>query len=231
MKYDTEYQLLKVADIVPAPYNPREDILPGSEEYNALKRSIEEHGLVEPLIVNLHNMRCIGGNQRLTVIRDLGWETVICSVINQPDEAQEKKLCLGLNKIDGRWDNDRLGVLMRDDEVLAYETGFSEDEAMLYQQLEDTHEPDIEDEDELLNEFGAAENDDYEDYDAGEDIDDTQIDEADFTNVTTLIRIGNFHFKCEVYLYQQLLENIRDNGIFDEKAIAAEIKRRLLSND
>ena len=98
MIYKTEYRMWNVAEIVPAPYNPREDMLAGSAAYQALRQSIEEHGLVEPLVVNLCNMHCVGGNQRLTVVRDLGWPQVLCSVINQPDEAQEKKLCLAVSK-------------------------------------------------------------------------------------------------------------------------------------
>ena len=114
MKYETRLEMLKLSDIVAAPYNPREDIERGSDEYKALRRSIELNGMVEPPVVNLHNMRCIGGNQRLVVLRDLGWKEVLCSVIDQPDESKEMKLCLALNRIEGRWDTDRLGDLLRD---------------------------------------------------------------------------------------------------------------------
>ena len=62
MKYETRLEMLKLSDIVAAPYNPREDIERGSDEYKALRRSIELNGMVEPPVVNLHNMRCIGGN-------------------------------------------------------------------------------------------------------------------------------------------------------------------------
>ena len=122
MKYETRLEMLKLSDIVAAPYNPREDIESGSDEYKALRRSIELNGMVEPPVVNLHNMRCIGGNQRLVVLRDLGWKEVLCSVIDQPDESKEMKLCLALNRIEGRWDTDRLGELLRDDEVLEKRT-------------------------------------------------------------------------------------------------------------
>ena len=135
MKYETRLEMLKLSDIVAAPYNPREDIERGSDEYKALRRSIELNGMVEPPVVNLHNMRCIGGNQRLVVLRDLGWEEVLCSVIDQPDESKEMKLCLALNRIEGRWDTDRLGELLRDDEVLEFETGFDRDEVLVYRQL------------------------------------------------------------------------------------------------
>ena len=56
MKYPTEYRLLDVAKLQPALYNPREEIRPGTETYESLRRSIVEHGLTEPLVVNLHNM-------------------------------------------------------------------------------------------------------------------------------------------------------------------------------
>ena len=135
MKYETRLEMLKLSDIVAAPYNPREDIERGSDEYKALRRSIELNGMVEPPVVNLHNMRCIGGNQRLVVLRDLGWKEVLCSVIDQPDESKEMKLCLALNRIEGRWDTDRLGDLLRDDEVLEFETGFDRYEVLFYRQL------------------------------------------------------------------------------------------------
>lgn len=236
MKYATEFKILRIADIVPAPYNPREDILPGSPEYKKLKKSLTDHGVVEPPVVNLHNMRCIGGHQRLTVLRDMGVEEVLCSVVTQPDELQEKKLALALNKIEGRWDTDLLGALLRDDEVLEYETGFNKDEVMLYRQLADAKEPDTDDEEALLAQLGAGDEDaDLDDYDdgyadePGDEEEDDSLD--DFTDSTTLVRVGHLHFKVEVSKYRRFLEAIRDRGIFDEKEIAAELKRRLLYND
>ena len=98
MKFETRFETLKLAEIIPAPYNPREDIEPGTEEYKRLRKSLEDHGMVEPPVVNIHNMRCIGGNQRLSVLRDMGVKEVLCSVIDQPDESKEMKLCLALNR-------------------------------------------------------------------------------------------------------------------------------------
>lgn len=42
----------KTAELLPAEYNPRKDLKPGDEEYEKLKRSIEEFGYVEPVIWN-----------------------------------------------------------------------------------------------------------------------------------------------------------------------------------
>ena len=72
MKYQIRYQTLKLADLVHPPYNPRVQIERDTPEYDALKRSLEQHELVEPLVVNLCNMHCVGGNQRLTVMRAAG---------------------------------------------------------------------------------------------------------------------------------------------------------------
>ena len=210
MKFETRMEVLRISDIVAPPYNPREDIERGSPEYKALRRSIEINGMVEPPVVNLHNMRCIGGNQRLAVLRDMGKSEVLCSVIDQPDEAKEKKLCLALNRIDGRWDTEKLGDLLRDDEVIEYETGFDHDELLVYRQLEDMADP------------GA---DDFDDD--GEDLE--PDDDPSFS--TTLVRIGHLHFKVEVVRYKRLIEAIRDTGVFDEHEIADEIKRRLLEYD
>lgn len=227
MKFETRFETLKLADIIPAPYNPREDIEPGTEEYKRLRKSLEDHGMVEPPVVNIHNMRCIGGNQRLTVLRDMGVEEVLCSVIDQPDESKEMKLCLALNRIEGRWDTEKLGELLRDDDVVQFETGFDPDELAVYRHLENTRDPDDWPEGDE-DPFGADEDpdaDEAEEPDAGGGDD----EEPAFNQ--TIIRIGHLSFKIEVFRYKRLLENIRDGGVFDEREIAAEMKRRLLEND
>lgn len=43
---------MRVAEIVPAAYNPRVTLTEKDFEYQALKASIDEFGLVVPLIVN-----------------------------------------------------------------------------------------------------------------------------------------------------------------------------------
>ena len=224
MKFETRMEVLQISDIVAPPYNPREDIERGSPEYKALRRSIEINGMVEPPVVNLHNMRCIGGNQRLTVLRDMGKTEVLCSVIDQPDEAKEKKLCLALNRIDGRWDTEKLGELLRDDEVIEFETGFDRDELLVYRQLEGMDDPEDDDfEDDAEDAGDQADSEGEEDQEG-------QTDDEPSSN-TTLVRIGHLHFKVEVVRYKRLIEAIRDTGVFDEREIAEEIKRRLLEHD
>lgn len=218
MRYKTTFKVLPLSDIVDCPYNPRVSFERNSPEYDALRRSLEQHDVVEPPIVNIHNMRCIGGNQRLAVMRDMGIEEVLCSVIDQPDEVQEKKLCLALNRIDGRWDTDKLGDLLREDDVIEWETGFDETEVRLYRQIEDAEEPDVDDYSDSLDE------------DQEEEEDTEEVPESSVIN-TTLVRIGHYNFKVEYSAYKSLIDKIMDKGIFAESDIREEIKRRLLGND
>lgn len=229
MKFEAKFEVLQLADLVTPPYNPRVDMEPDSPEYKALRRSLEQHQLVEPPVVNLHNMRCIGGNQRVAVMLALGMTEVLCSVIDQPDESKEKKLCLALNRVDGRWDTDKLGDLLRDDDVLEYETGFDAEEVRVYRLLEDAREPD--DDGDYPGDDPEDDEPEPEDDEPPEDEGDTGEGDEEPRLGSTLIKIGHLSFKVEVYRYKRVVEAMRDRGIFDEKEIAAEWKRRLLHHD
>ena len=65
-----EIQALKEAK-----YNPRKKLTPKDKEYQNIKRSIEEFGYVEPIIINKDNT-IIVGHQRYTVLKDLGYQEV-----------------------------------------------------------------------------------------------------------------------------------------------------------
>ena len=54
-------------DIAVAKYNPRQTLIPSDKEYQALRRSMQEFGAVEPLIVNKRTSRLVGGHQRLQI--------------------------------------------------------------------------------------------------------------------------------------------------------------------
>lgn len=102
---------MKLKEIKPADYNPRLDLQPGDEEYEKLKRSIQEFSLVEPLVWNERTCRLVGGHQRLKVLEELGYEEVEVSVVDLPDE-KEKALNVALNKIQGDWDYEKLEILL-----------------------------------------------------------------------------------------------------------------------
>ena len=58
---------IKITDIYPADYNPRTIT---ENQKTKLKNSIDNFGIVEPILINLHNNRIIGGHQRFDVLLD-----------------------------------------------------------------------------------------------------------------------------------------------------------------
>ncbi|MCA9273959.1 MAG: DNA modification methylase [Phycisphaerales bacterium] len=125
-------ETVPTSQINPAPYNPRLDLKPGDPEYESIARSIDEHGLVEPLVWNRRTGHLVGGHQRFKVLLARGDETVQVSVVDLPLE-REMTLNLALNKVGGKWDERRLAQLLDDlldDSGIDLEaTGFRLDEA------------------------------------------------------------------------------------------------------
>ena len=117
-----------IDDLKPAEYNPRIELQTDDEEYQSLKRSIEEFGLVDPIIYNEQTGNVVGGHQRLKVAKDLGYTEFDVSVVSMSEE-KEKALNIALNKISGKWDDEMLKELLSelDNEELML-TGFNEDE-------------------------------------------------------------------------------------------------------
>ena len=123
----TETRQLK--DLSPAKYNPRAQLIPGDVEYQNIKRSIEAFGYVDPIIVNSDGT-IIGGHQRYTVLKDLGYTEAQVVVVDLNKE-NEKALNIALNKITGNWDEDLLADLIAEidlSEVDVGLTGFSAEE-------------------------------------------------------------------------------------------------------
>ena len=123
---------IPVSKINLAPYNPRKALKAGDPEYEKLRRSLDEFGLVEPLIWNSRSGNLVGGHQRFTVLLDQGVKRVEVSVVDLPPE-KEKALNLALNKVQGAWDEAKLAQLL--DELIETPdfdlalTGFDLDEA------------------------------------------------------------------------------------------------------
>ena len=143
-----EIEKKQVADLKAAEYNPRKALKPGDAEYEKLKRSILEFGYVEPVIWNKRTGRVVGGHQRLTVMKDLGYTEVDCVVVDL-EESKEKALNIALNKISGEWDTDLLANLLRDLDGSGFDitlTGFDLAEAQeLFGSgsMENVHEDDF----------------------------------------------------------------------------------------
>jgi len=130
----------------PAEYNPRLDLQPEDKEYQDIKRSVVEFGLVETLVIN-KDMTVIGGHQRLKVLRELNFTTIPCIIVDL-DKQKEKMLNIALNKISGDWDRPKLKDLLLELDTGEFDmnlTGWSE------QEIED-----------LMTEFHVEINDDIE---------------------------------------------------------------------
>ena len=118
-----EFKKLKIAELIPADYNPRKKLKPGDKEYKKIKDSITEFGYVEPVIVN-SDMTIIGGHQRVTVLGDLGYDEIDCIVIDI-DKTKEKALNIALNKITGEWNKELLADLIKDLQSSDFDVGFT----------------------------------------------------------------------------------------------------------
>lgn len=117
----------RISDLNRATYNPRIDLIPGDPEYENLRRSINTYGLLIPVIWNKQTNHVVGGHQRLTVLENEGETEVDVSVVDL-DPMQERQLNVALNKIEGGWDEEKLGALLAelgDDATL---TGFNQQE-------------------------------------------------------------------------------------------------------
>ena len=117
----------KIIDLLPAEYNPRELT---KKQYEDLKKSLLEFGVVEPILINTNKDRknvVIGGHQRLKIWHELGNDTIPCHGVNLTLE-KEKELNVRLNKNGGQWDWD---LLANNFEALdLVEWGFEEDDVL-----------------------------------------------------------------------------------------------------
>lgn len=129
-----EWRTIPVGELKPAAYNPRKKLKAGDKEYEKIKNSIQEFGYVEPIICN-YDMTVIGGHQRLTVLKDLGYTEVQCVVVHIEDENKVKALNVALNKITGAWDEQLLADLLVDLKTQDFNTDFTGFEAPEIEQL------------------------------------------------------------------------------------------------
>lgn len=124
-----EIRILPIADLRPAPYNPRRVLEPDSPAYRKLRASLAEFGLVEPLVWNELTGHVVGGHARLRILKELGVTQVPVSVVRL-SEAREKALNIILNnqEAQGRFDPAKLAEVLIDlEELPELElTGFDE---------------------------------------------------------------------------------------------------------
>jgi len=105
--------VLKFSEINRAKFNPRIELKPSDEEYQAIKKSLTDFGLVQPLIVNTPGNTLLSGHQRMTVMQDQGRDSAEC-VLVRLSEIEAKKLTVVMNRVTGRWSAPDLTALLRE---------------------------------------------------------------------------------------------------------------------
>ncbi len=141
-----EFKKIKISELIPASYNPRKKLKPGDREYEKIKNSILEFGYVDPVIVN-KDLTVIGGHQRITVLKELGYEEIDCVVIDI-DKTKEKALNVALNKITGEWNKELLVDLIKDLQNSDFDITFTGFEPPEIEQLFNTvHDKEIKEDD------------------------------------------------------------------------------------
>jgi len=117
---------VSISELKPSSYNPREI---SRHDLEALKKSISEFGLVDPIVVNKDNT-IIGGHQRVIAAKSLGMEIVPVVYVDLSEE-KAKILNLALNRISGDWNKDKLKELLSELNNLSLDltlTGFTSEE-------------------------------------------------------------------------------------------------------
>lgn len=109
-----------LSELHPAEYNPRVPLTPADPEYQNIKRSIQEFGYADPIVINADGT-IIKGHQRRTVMMDMGYTEAPVIVLDIKDKSKEKALNIALNKITGKWDNAILKDLLLELDLEGYD--------------------------------------------------------------------------------------------------------------
>ena len=112
MKTEQQIQIeqLPIGELRPDLANPRRI---SDQELETLTRSIQEFGLIDPIIARREDKMVIGGHQRLLAARKLGYKTVPVVLADLTVE-QAHLLNIALNKISGSFDQELLARLLKE---------------------------------------------------------------------------------------------------------------------
>ncbi len=203
-----EIKLVKIGTLIHPDYNPRKDLVESDREYQVLRNNIERFGLVIPLIVNTRNNNIVGGNQRVNILKDLGYEEVYVSLIDL-DDAQERALNIILNKVEGDWDEKTLKNVLGDMKALGFDVsslGFTDSELnKLFPRAKEVDEM-----------FGV-------------DMDDEEAERADEVPEEEEIRVmlGRFSFMVDRTELESAMAQIRYSNGFVREAVEAALLNKL----
>lgn len=98
-----------------APYNPRQRLTPADHEYQTIKNSVHDFGLVELPVWNKRTGNLVSGHTRLDILKADGEKGSLFVVVDLPLE-KEKALNITLNNpnVGGKWDDVKLADLLRE---------------------------------------------------------------------------------------------------------------------
>jgi hypothetical protein len=186
------------------PDNPR--WMPESEMHS-LRTSLDEFGCVEPIVVNLATNQVVGGHQRIKAAIAQGIEYLPVVEI-EIEEKRELAFNLGLNRIGGEWDYEKLGKVLK--ELPDFElqlTGFQQSEIDLIISEQEKNQSKIEDEIDRENELENDE-DFVEDEDENEDDDFATEGKTKENNKQIKIKFGQFEKVIDEENYHRWLESL-----------------------
>lgn len=185
-----EIEKIRIDKLISPDYNPR-DITP--EKLESLKKSIDEFGYIDPLIVNKHNNHIIGGNQRYEALKQLGIKEVDVSYVDIKDINKEKALNIRLNNNSGEWNEIKLQNILEELKIENIDitlTGFEDIKIETYDEINfndnSLFEEDYNNISEYTEDNSFEENTNEIEYD---DINDLYSDE---NNIQTNIRASNW---------------------------------------
>jgi len=105
-----QIEQIPIGELRPDPANPRRI---SDRELETLTRSIQEFGLIDPIIARREDKMVIGGHQRLLAARKLGYRKVPV-VLTDLTIEQAHLLNIALNKISGSFDQELLARLLKE---------------------------------------------------------------------------------------------------------------------
>lgn len=192
MNTDMPTKVMRLEDIIPAEYNPRQDLQKGDFEYDRLKDSIDTLGFVKPLVVNIRNNVLVSGHQRLKILLENGVTETEVMIVDLDDE-KEKLLNIAMNRIEGDWEWSKLESLLKEfsaDELSV--TGFTiaEIESIFEMNAEDAgsiYAPGVEEDDTDAEDY----NEEDADYEGEETLDDGAASQMDNTPCTVYLSFSD----------------------------------------
>jgi len=182
IKINIEYVDINL--LKPAEYNPRKH---NKVDADKLKKSIQQFGAIDPLIVNCAPARenvLIGGHFRLEILKELGYKEAPIVYVNIPDIEKEKEISLRLNRNTGSWNFD---LLKEFDMDLLLESGFDNND------LSDIWDSNME-----------TENDGFSEEEEIKKIDNIYVNNGD------LFQLGNHRLICGDSANQETVKKILD---------------------